>query len=75
MILLQLPPSWDCETALGCKQLGKDMKGYNQDTWINCTREMCEGGLREKYRQNEYLAKLLISTDGQTLVEASRDHD
>ena len=36
---------------------------------------MCEGGLQEKYRQNEYLAKLLISTDGQTLVEASSDHD
>ena len=35
----------DCETALGCKQLGKDMKGYNRDTWINCAREMCEGGL------------------------------
>ena len=36
---------------------------------------MCEGGLKEKYRQNEYLAKLLISTNGQILVEASRDHD
>ena len=65
----------DCETALGCKQLGKDVKGYNRETLLKCAKEMCEGGLKEKYRQNEYFAKLLISTNGQTLVEASTDHD
>ena len=26
----------DCETAVGCKQLGKHVKGYNRDTWLKC---------------------------------------
>ena len=36
---------------------------------------MCQGGLKEKFKQNKDLQNLLISTSGQTLVEASWDHN
>ena len=62
-----------CDTAVECKRLARNIKGYNNDTWTKCAREMCEGGIYQKFKQNEELADVLLSTKGLKLVESSKD--
>ena len=42
---------------------------------MKAAKVMCEKGIFEKFRQNELLANLLMSTESQMLAEASRDTD
>ena len=65
----------ECKTALECKQMARNITGYDREKWLKSAKDMCEGGIYEKFHQNDSLANLLISTGEQTLVEASWDTD
>ena len=63
-----------CETALEAKKMGHQIT-MSKDTmeWKEVTKEICAPGIREKFQQNTNLMLLLLSTNHQTLVEASHD--
>lgn len=53
------------------KKLGRQIKNFNADLWMEvCFDEMVDVNLA-KYSQNPELKKLLLSTGNKTLVEAS----
>lgn len=55
------------------KQLGRQVKNFNKEVWdLNATSIVYKGN-KEKFRQNEEFLNLLLSTKGQTIVEASPD--
>ena len=63
----------NCSTALECKRESKNIRGYNGETWSKCAKEMCEGGIFQKFRQNEKLLNYLLNTGERKLIEASYD--
>ena len=63
-----------CETALEAKKLGHQItKPKDTMEWKEVAKEICAPGIREKFHQNTNLMLLLLSTNHQTLVEASHD--
>jgi ribA/ribD-fused uncharacterized protein len=62
--------SWN-EMMKGMKDLGRHVKGYSEDVWVQKRVPIVSVGSREKYSQNEHLKDKLMSTVGTTLVEAS----
>ena len=64
-----------CDNALECKQIARNISGYKRDEWMKAAKVMCENGIYEKFKQNEPLANLLMSTENQLLAEASKDTD
>ena len=61
--------------ALECKQIARNISGYKREEWMKAAKVMCENGIFEKFKQNELLANLLMSTENQLLAEASKDTD
>lgn len=53
------------------KLLGRQVKNFNQSVWENNHKQIVKTGNILKFTQNPRLLKILISTDGTTLVEAS----
>jgi ribA/ribD-fused uncharacterized protein len=53
------------------KALGRKVRGFNQSKWDGCARDIVYRGNWAKFTQNEDLQKLLMATQGTTLVEAS----
>ena len=63
-----------CETALEAKKMGHQItKSKDTTEWKEVAKEICAPGIREKFKQNTNLMLLLLSTNHQTLVEASHD--
>ena len=63
-----------CDTALDTKKLGHQInKRSDVKDWNEVAKEICTPGIREKFHQNANLLLLLLSTNNQTLVEASHD--
>ena len=63
-----------CETALEAKRMGsKITKPKDTTEWKEVAKEICAPGIKEKFRQNTNLLLLLLSTNNQTLAEASLD--
>jgi ribA/ribD-fused uncharacterized protein len=57
------------------KQLGRQVKGYDDLIWSEKSPKIMLVASREKYSQNEILMRLLLNTKGTLLVEASeRDY-
>jgi ribA/ribD-fused uncharacterized protein len=55
------------------KELGRQVKGFDNELWgINAPTIVYKGN-KEKFRQNKEFLNLLLSTKGQTIVEASPD--
>ena len=48
-------------------------KSKDTTEWKEVAKEICVPGIREKFKQNTNLMLLLLSTNHQTLVEASHD--
>ncbi|MCG8626833.1 MAG: NADAR family protein, partial [Proteobacteria bacterium] len=63
------------DSPVECKTIARNIKNYDRRKWLTVAKELCDGGIREKFRQNPYLSKLLLSTGNQTLVEACNDTD
>lgn len=55
------------------KLLGRQVRGFDIDTWNSKAPEIVYRGNKEKFRQNGELYNLLLSTKGKTIVEASPD--
>ena len=63
-----------CATALEAKRMGHQIdKPNDAPDWKNVAKEICSPGIKEKFLQNTNLMLLLLSTNNQTLVEASHD--
>ena len=63
-----------CETALEAKKLDHQItKPKDTMERKEVAKEICAPGIREKFQQNTNLMLLLLSTNHQTLVEASHD--
>ena len=65
----------NCDNALECKHLARNITKFNRDEWIKVAGDMCDTGIYEKFNQNKHLANILINTGSSMLVEASRDRD
>lgn len=53
------------------KDLGKEVKNFNEDVWVSKRESIIAVANREKYNQNPDLKYKLMQTEGTTLVEAS----
>lgn len=55
------------------KRLGRQVTPYDEGKWAEERQEVVYRGNLAKFKQNEHLRKLLISTGTKTLVEANPD--
>lgn len=53
------------------KELGRSVKGFDEEKWNRKALEIVYEGNLEKFSQNENLMNILLSTKGRTIVEAS----
>ena len=53
------------------KQLGREVKNFNNDDWNVVKYEIVKNGIREKFNQNSELKNYLISFKNHIIVEAS----
>ena len=61
------------DTPLECKLLSRDIKNYNRETWSESAKEICCGGIIEKFAQNPDLKLKLLSTGSNTLIKSCYD--
>ena len=61
------------DSALECKEIGRNIVGGNDTLWRNYAKDKCYPGILAKFRSNRHLADMLLSTGKKTLVEASYD--
>ena len=59
------------KTPATMKKYGRKVRNYDEAVWAARRMEIAKRGLREKFRQNEVLRKLLLETHPYILVEAS----
>jgi len=62
---------WD-DIQKSIKDLGKKVKGFNEDVWVSKREPIIAVASREKYKQNPDMKLKLLKTTGTTLVEASK---
>lgn len=53
------------------KELGRQVKNYNNETWAEVRYDIVKEGLRQKFLQNEKLLDFLKGLKGVIIVEAS----
>ena len=47
----------DSKTALECKTLSREIKDYVHEDWCTITKNMCESGIKAKFKLNPILKK------------------
>ena len=60
-----------CEDGASVKELGRQVKGFDEKAWYAVSYSKMLLCCKAKFRQNHFLAKRLCSTGGRMLVEAS----
>ena len=60
-------------SPLECKDLGREVQNYNEETWKLEAEKLCLPGLMAKFEQNPCLTDILLSTGLSQLVEALYD--
>ena len=60
-------------TPMECKELAKDITGFNSDSWKEVAKSRCKPGIEAKFMSNPYLINMLQSTGDKVLVEACYD--
>ena len=58
-----------CTTALGCKNLARDISNYNHECWKNEVHARCEEGIKAKFMQDIGVRSYLLNTGDKKLVE------
>ena len=61
------------DTPLECKLLSKDITNFNRETWYEAAKELCCGGIIEKFAQNADLKSKLLSTGNKTIIQSCYD--
>ena len=61
------------DTALKCKQLGKEVQNCDAEKWNGSAKEICYPGILSKFKQNAGIASFLWNTGCKTLVECCYD--
>ena len=61
------------DTPMECKQLSYKINGGDHEKWQSDGYEVCFGGVREKFMQNQSLLQLLKTTSPKILAEAMTD--
>ena len=63
------------KTALECKDIAKNIRGYNHALWSEVVKEKCKPGIKAKFAHpvNIHLRNLLLSTGSKQIVEACYD--
>ena len=59
--------------ALECKERGKEIRGFKEDTWKQKAEDLCLPGIHAKFESNKCLANMLLSMSGKQIVEATYD--
>ena len=59
-------------TPYAIKKLGRQVKNFDNITWLEYRDKILYDGLFEKFNQNKDLKKLLLDTNNKILVEASK---
>ena len=62
-------------TAVECKYISKDIRGYDRDSWLGNAKILCTPGLLAKFEQNPLLSSTLLQTGDKTIIESSRDRE
>ena len=57
--------------ALDCKNEAKNNRNYDHKQWEEMAKSLCYEGIKAKFVQNSWLKKLLLSTNEDTLAEAT----
>ena len=60
-------------TLMECKELAKNITGFNHDNWKDVAKSRCKPGIEAKFMSNPYLVNMLQSTGEKTLVKACYD--
>ena len=60
-------------SALECKNEAWNIRNYDQKRWEESAKTLCYEGIKSKFLQNLWLKKLLLSTNDDTLAEATYD--
>lgn len=66
-----LSKEWNSEMA-AIKKLGREVLGYDDDAWSKRRGKTALFGAKLKFGQDDDLLKILLETDGEVLVEASK---
>ena len=53
-----------------CKQLSKNIAGYDAASWSNMAKTLCKLGIQAKFFQNPELTKMFELTENKLLLEA-----
>ena len=62
---------WDELEPMNQKYISKDIVGYNPTEWYGKAPDLVLPALMEKYKQNPYCLKFLLSTENKRIMEAS----
>ena len=63
------------ETALECKNIGRDITNYDREKWKQAAKATCLPGILAKFEQNPNLVTLLKSTGALQIAECCRDKE
>ena len=58
-------------SILDCKNEARNIRNYDQKRWEESAKTLCYEGIKAKFVQNLWLRKLLLSTNDDTLAEAT----
>ena len=63
------------KTALECKDIAKNIRGYNHASWSEVAKDRCKPGIKTKFTHpdNSHLRNLLLTTGSKQIVEACYD--
>jgi ribA/ribD-fused uncharacterized protein len=70
--ILETPdPAKMRDTGMKCRELGRKVKGYNDEVWGNTRYKYVRMLVYEKFRQNQKLREILMGTGDYVIVEAA----
>jgi ribA/ribD-fused uncharacterized protein len=61
----------EASSPAAAKRMGREVRGFDEKTWVACRFDIVVRGSLEKFQQNRPLADYLIGTKDRVIVEAS----
>ena len=63
----------NCEDAMDCKEMARDINKFYTKAWSEATEEVCYEGIKQKFVQYPYLLEALRKTSNKTVMKSSND--